>query len=254
VAGASKSPQIEARADQLAKPFLAGEFRLCLLDSFDLTVDGGHVRLPLSAQRLLAFLALHDRPLLRLHVSGVLWPDTPEERSCANLRSTLWRLRQPRFRIVEDSSKHLRLAPVVMVDIRELIDLAHRLNAGSIDFRIFDGARLNLSGELLPDWYDDWVLIERERLHQMRLHALEHVSAGMAEAGRFADAVEAGLAAVAGEPLRESAQRVLIRAYMLEGNQVEAVRQFHRYKSLLQKEIGLKPGRQIEDLLGSMAR
>ena len=69
----------------------ARPIRLALLNGFELTNRGLHVDIPLSAQRLLAFLAFQERPLLRLHVAGNLWPDSPEARATANLRSSLWR-------------------------------------------------------------------------------------------------------------------------------------------------------------------
>ena len=74
------------------------------------------------------------------------------------------------------------------------------------------------AGELLPHWYDDWVVIERERFRQLRLHALDALCESLAAAGRYAAAVEAGRASVAAEPLRESAHRLLIQAHLAEGN------------------------------------
>ena len=46
-------------------------------------------------------LALHDRPVLRAHVAGVLWPDSPQRRAAGNLRSALWRLARFPFRLLE---------------------------------------------------------------------------------------------------------------------------------------------------------
>ena len=138
---------------------------LALLDAFELRCDGEPVSLPPSAQRLLALLALRERPLLRLHVAGTLWLDTPEERASANLRSSLWRLNRPGPRLVDATSLQLRLAPEVRVDVRETAALAHRLLAASdgADGADVDLDPARLTGELLPDWYDDWVLIELAR-------------------------------------------------------------------------------------------
>ena len=61
--------------------------RLTLLNAFELVCHDVPVALPMSAQRLVAFLALHNRLLLRSFVAGSLWLDTPEERAHANLRS-----------------------------------------------------------------------------------------------------------------------------------------------------------------------
>jgi DNA-binding SARP family transcriptional activator len=109
-----------------------------------------------------------------------------------------------------------------------------------------------LSGELLPDWYEDWVLIEREHFRQLRLHALERLCVELTAAGRFAEATEAGLAAVQGEPLRESAHRVLISAYLAEGNPGEAVRQHAFFSRILKQQLGLEPSDLMTDLMRAL--
>ena len=96
-------------------------------------------------------------------------------------------------------------------------------------------------GTSCPDWYDDWVLLERERYRQLGLHALEALSERLTAARRFGPALEAALAAVAGEPFRESAHRVLIKAHLAEGNASEAIRQYHFYRKLLNDHLGLDP-------------
>jgi DNA-binding SARP family transcriptional activator len=105
------------------------------------------------------------------------------------------------------------------------------------------------AGELLPAWYDDWVLIERERVRQMRLHALERACQELAASGRFGQAIEAGLAAIAEEPLRESAHRILISAHLAEGNRIEALWQFEEYSRLMRDELQLEPSIQIRGLI-----
>jgi DNA-binding SARP family transcriptional activator len=112
-------------------------------------------------------------------------------------------------------------------------------------------ARLELSAELLPTWYDDddWLLVERERFHQLRLHALEALCQRLTAAGRYGQAVDAGLAAVAAEPLRESAQRTLIKAHLAEGNYGEANRQYELCRHLLAEELGVQPSNALRELV-----
>jgi DNA-binding SARP family transcriptional activator len=98
-----------------------------------------------------------------------------------------------------------------------------------------------LDGELLTGWYDDWVLVERERIRQLRLHALESLALTLAGQRRFALGLEAALAAVRAEPLRESAHRTVIQVHVLEGNVVEALRQAEHCRRLLRDELGLEP-------------
>jgi len=226
---------------------------LALLDAFELRLAGEPVLLPPSAQRLLALLALHERPLLRPRVAGTLWLDMPEERASANLRSSLWRLNRPGPKLVEATSLQLRLAPEMRVDVRETAALAHRLLAapdGPNGNEDLDPGRL--TGELLPDWYDDWVLIERERLRQLSLHALEALGERLLAAARLGEALEAALAAIVMEPLRESAHRLLIRIHLTEGNAAEAMRQYDLCRRLFREQLGLEPSPQLAQLVASL--
>jgi DNA-binding SARP family transcriptional activator len=223
--------------------------RLVLLGGFELLAGDTQLHVPLSAQRLLAFLALHDRPLSRLFVAGSLWPDTAESRSCANLRSTLWRLHKPGCQLVASAGQHLRLDASVAVDLHETMRLAQRALAATAELDAADLAKLYQAHDLLLDWYFDWVLIERERFRQLRLHALETLCQRLTVSGKFALAVQAGLAAVADEPLRESAQRALIGAYLGEGNRVDALHQYHAYRTTLRAELQLQPSHRMEALM-----
>jgi len=98
-----------------------------------------------------------------------------------------------------------------------------------------------LSADLLPDWYDDWVLVEAEDWRQLRLHALEALAGHLTGAGRWGEAVAAACAAVRGDPLRETSHAALIRVFLAEGNVSEAVREFTSYRALLHDELGLEP-------------
>lgn len=235
------------RIDPHAASAAAVPLRLRLLSSFELSAGDRVVIVPPSVQRLVAFLTLHNRPLLRHYAAGTLWPETSEQRAGANLRSALWRLNQLAQRPVDVTGPTLRLAAGVDVDVRERTVQAHRLlesDADELDETAF-------CDDLLPDWYDDWLVMERERFHQLRLRALECICDRLTAQGRFARALDAGLEAVAGEPLRESAHRALVRVHLAEGNRAEAVRQFQLYRRLLHEQLGLAPSTQIVDLLRS---
>jgi DNA-binding SARP family transcriptional activator len=221
---------------------------LALLGGFRLDRDGEILSLSLVDQRLVAFLALHNRPLQRTFVAGNLWIDNGEERASGNLRTALWRLRHVDERLIHASRNHLRLSAEVTVDLHAASARAHDvLRAGGMSAGDEDAIRL--AGDLLPDWYDDWVLIERERFRQLRLHALEALSAEFLAAGAHGLALEAGLACVAADPLRESAHRALIRVHLAEGNAAEAVRQYELYRRLLARELGLRPSGELEQMM-----
>jgi DNA-binding SARP family transcriptional activator len=256
-APASAGPDLRRRDPDLAPPWqLAGPMtrRLSLLGGFQLRCAGQHVAVARGGQRLLALLALQGRPLERLWVAGTLWLDATEERAGASLRSALWRLPHPGgSAVVEASATDLRLAGDLAVDVHELAARASGLDSPA-GCAAPDPEPSALAADLLPDWYEDWVLLERERYRQLRLHALEALCARLTEAGRFGAAVQAGLAAVAGEPLRESAHRTLIRAHLAEGNPGEAVRQYRLYRRLLAGELAIEPSAAIRGLVEPLLR
>jgi DNA-binding SARP family transcriptional activator len=227
--------------------------RVGLLDGFSLERSTDGVRtvvegLPRCAQRLIAHLSLSGRPA-RAAVAGQLWPDVPEDHAYGSLRSALWRVQKAVPGLVEVSGGGLGLARGVRVDVRDLRDWAQRVldpDAGVDDVPAPELAR---QGELLPGWYDDWVLVERERLRQLRLHTLEVLAERLARAGRYGEAVQAAYAAVCTEPLRESAHRAVVGVHLAEGNIAEAVRAYGVFRDLLAQELGVAPTTLMEGLM-----
>ena len=228
---------------------------LRLFETFGLVRDGRDIPMALGPQRLLALLALSEGSMARGVVAGTLWPDKTEERAAANLRSTLWRLRQPGLPLVVCRGNSLRLADSLEVDVHRQRTFCRRVNAHSVTLAEIDGFDLNdlLGGDLLPDWYDDWVLVVRERVRQMRLHAADMLCRLLTEAGRFSDAIDLGLVNVTAEPFRESAHRALIEVHLAEGNRSEAIRHFRRYCGLIRDELDIEPSRELRSLVGDLS-
>jgi DNA-binding SARP family transcriptional activator len=137
-----------------------------LLGKFAVMTEGRPVDLPRRAtQSLLAYLALAaGTPFRREQLAGLLWPDADETSAKGNLRHTLWQLRKalgPQEIIIAD-------------DLTLMFDPAvdYWLDAQRIGQKLAPGASAEeliaavsvYGGELLPGFYDDWVMLERERL------------------------------------------------------------------------------------------
>jgi DNA-binding SARP family transcriptional activator len=228
-----------------------GAPRVALLGAFGLSLAGREVLLSVPARRLLAFLALHDRAVLRDHVAEMLWLDSTQARAAGSLRSALFKLRQAAgSELVAASCGKLQLAVRVVVDAREAATWARRVLDPSTDVGDLHADGLAVAGDILPDWYDDWVALERERFRELRLHALETLCARLASAQRFAEAMEAGRAAIKGEPLRESAHRAVMSVHLAEGNRAEALEVYRRFRDRLQHDLGLAPSEHMDELLG----
>jgi SARP family transcriptional regulator, regulator of embCAB operon len=183
------------------------------------------VGIPRASQRLLAFLAIQGGMISRTAVAGTLWPDSTETHAYSNLRSALARLECTCRKTLQASKLALGLAGGVMVDARQAQTLARRLLDSAVRPEQSDlnsAAVATLSRDLLPGWYDDWVLVEAADWRLLRLHALEALADRLTAVGCWGQAAVAASAAVRADPLRESAHAALIQVHLAEGNQSEA--------------------------------
>jgi DNA-binding SARP family transcriptional activator len=226
-----------------------------LLGGFEAKVGEDVLTLQPAMQRVIALVALSPRGVDRCRAAFQLWPDTNEERAKANLRSTLWRLNKSCASIINATKTRLRLETDVWVDASDGIEALASLTpvdgigTGFNLLRPFQA----LQSELLPDWYDDWLVIERERLRQLTLSMLEHQGRSALESGETPRAVAAGLAAVAIDPLRESSRRLVVEAHLAQGNVIAAHEEFDRYRCTLADRSGLMPTAELHSLIAGVA-
>jgi DNA-binding SARP family transcriptional activator len=216
-------------------------YRLGLLGGFALSCDSEPIDLPVGTQRLIALLALRGR-LSRSRLAGTLWPETSEYRALASLRTVIWRVNQAAARLIDPSGAAVELGRSVDIDIRRLVCAAPGAMSSTTSTSV-DDILLSLTddGELLPDWEDDWLLTDRERLRQLRLHLLEAVAERLVDDGRYGLALEAALTALRADDRRESAHRTVIRIHLAEGNVFEARRAFELCRLVLERDVGVEP-------------
>lgn len=223
---------------------------LCLFGGPSVLQRGHRIVVPEGSQRLLVLVALRGGRVDRRSVAGSLWPNGTDDRAAGNLRSAMWRLRTAGLDLLSNERGVVTLHDRVDVDVRDVAAWADRLVRGTWteDDLVLAGRPLDPE-DVLPGWYEDWVIFERERLRQRVLHGLEALSTLLREQGRCAEAVEAALCAVHLEPLRESGQKALLLAHLAEGNQVEARRALDAYARLLRDELGLRTSTELTALL-----
>ena len=198
-----------------------------------------------KAQALLAYLALHPGAASsRDSLAGLLWSGTTDEHARHNLRQTLFALRQaiaPDPFIVEGELVGLRES-AVHVDVA-----AFECGVGRGTREALREATALYRGELLEGFrvdeapFDDWLATERLRLRELALTALERLLALDLTAGALEQAVGTGLRLLALDPLRESAHRTLMDAYVRQGRRTAALRQYQRCVEMLQRELGVAP-------------
>jgi DNA-binding SARP family transcriptional activator len=214
---------------------------LRLLNGFLLSRSGTEVVVTSGCQRLVALLAVQG-PCGRTVTAGTLWPDVPDARASGNLRTSLWRLNRQWPGLVHCSEQTLSLTPEINLDTvglttqaRAVADMTADLESGECYSGLID------AGELLPGWYEDWVILARERLRLLRLHALELLSERLLRQGQVMWAMESAMASVRSEPLRESAHHAVLAVHLACGNSDEARRYFEQVRRLLWSELGVEP-------------
>ena len=228
----------------------AGSMQLLVMSRFELRTKSSVISVPSIVERVFAFLAVREHPQLRSTIASTLWIDTTDDRAAANLRTALWKARQTVAEWFVAEGNRVALAPSVQTDLSSTVAQAKRLIRVGAPLEPRDSDPVGLTCDLLPEWDEEWILYERERLRQLRIHALEELCRKLSALGRSAEAVDAGLAAVAAEPLRESAQRALIGAYLDEGNVSESRRQYFCYRELLWEQLGLEPSHALRTMVG----
>jgi DNA-binding SARP family transcriptional activator len=234
----------------------SGRPTLALLGGFSLNVSGNSVNLPMHSRRVLAYVSLdkaHNHSCDRGILAERLWPEVNAERSRASLRTALWRIRQVSPDLVQVQPETVCLAPGVDVDVQQVRETAGRMIADPTSYSPESQHLLLRASELLPGWDETWLLLAREQLRQTRLHALETTAARLERLGRYPEAIDAILAAIADEPLRESAHAVLIDIHLSEGNASEALREFEAFTDLLWRELRIRPSPELHEKVGIRA-
>src|SRR5579859_7912671 len=222
-----------------------------LLGQFDIRRDGQPVHLPMqAAQALLAYLLL--KPGLaqrREKLAGLLWPDVPESSARANLRHTLWRVRKALGQCpttgrdyVSADEFTVTMDPAVdlWLDARLLAEPLDKSNA----LEALIAAVAAYRGELLPGFYDEWVLAERDVLQAAFEARAALLIDRLVEARRWADVLEYGERWIALGGAPEPAYRALMRAHGAQGNQAQVAATYHRCADALHHDLGLAPSEQ----------
>jgi DNA-binding SARP family transcriptional activator len=202
---------------------------------------------------LLAYLALHpDRPHPRDELMELLWPEVDPQAGRQRLRQALSSLRQ------QLEPRDLPAGSVLLADratvqlnteisTTDVLEFHAALQAGARAAgdeeraqRLTEAVEL-YQGELLPGYFDSWVLQEREWLAERYFEALHELLAHLEQAGEISRALQYAQRGVRADPLREAAQRGLMGLYAAAGQPDAALRQYRELERVLRQELGATP-------------
>jgi DNA-binding SARP family transcriptional activator len=231
--------------------------KLRLFGPPEVLIDDQPVKLARRKSRALVYyLATHSRPLRRESLLAIFWPDNPRPAAQQILRTTLHGLRKALGTSLLADGDEIGLAPNTQVDVQlfekqisisppDPAQLAEALQLYRGEF---------LEGSYLPDTpaYDNWLLLERERLQRLAVRGLTALSRLHETTGDYPAALDSLERALAFDPLQEDLQRESIRLLYLSGDRPAAIRRYDQLRRLLDEEMGVPPMLETRALYDAM--
>jgi DNA-binding SARP family transcriptional activator len=209
------------------------------------------------AERLLVYLLLHRRTHLRREqVAFSLWLDLPESEALATFRRALSDLRShlPGWEggdwvLVTPRDIQWNASAPFQLDLDEFERLARQATPNSLH-----AAASLYSGDLLPEFDDEWIVAERERLRGVQLEILSRLVAHHRAVHEFSLALECAQTALALDPLAENFHREVISIRYETGDRAGALAAYDRLCIQLRDELGVEPMPETYKLAQAIAR
>lgn len=226
-----------------------------------------------KVRALLVYLAVEaDRPHRRESLVGLLWPDCPEQVARHNLRQALLNLRlaigdriaRPPYLLISRGAIQFNRASDLTLDLAQFDAIFHACDQdrrrGGEDPSI-RAARLEemvklYRGEFLQDFFledsaefEDWVLVQRESLHQHVLTACSELASHYELHGDYQAARRHAQRQLELDPWREEAHCQMMRALVLDGQRTAALAQYETCRRVLAEELGVEPSAEMRGLV-----
>jgi DNA-binding SARP family transcriptional activator len=219
--------------------------RLSAFGGLQIEIQGRSIqRLPRIARNLLAYLIVHqDRPIARDLLAGTFWPDRSNSRARRALSQAAWQVRSALGAAADrleatPESLFFTLSSEDWFDVAAFEALAGDPEASAEKLeRAVDLQR----ADFLEGCYDDWALLERERLREIHLRCLERLVFLYKQTSDFEKALACARRLCTVDPLRESAHREVMRLLHLLGRGSAALQQYRILGDILAEELDVEP-------------
>jgi DNA-binding SARP family transcriptional activator len=197
---------------------------------------------PRKAIALLAYLILHrGRALSRAAVAEQFWPDEEDENARASLRRHLHRATSA----LPEAPPGRPWVIADKVTLRWNPDAALTIDTQAFEERSAAGeleAAVELyRGDYLDDFYDDWILPERERLRALQSANLVSLVDQRRRALDYPAAIRFAQSLLRLDPLREDAIRRLMSLRFAAGDRSGALADFETFSRRLHDELSTDP-------------
>ncbi|BAY23823.1 WD-40 repeat protein [Calothrix sp. NIES-2100] len=217
-------------------------------------------------QALLAYLVLHRHtPQSRQRLAFQLWTDSTDTQARTNLRRELHQLRQvlpdaDSFILADAKTLQWQSDALFILDVEQFAQALATAEAAQAAkdienaIQYFTQASSIYTGELLPDFEDEWIVLLREQLRHKYICALESLIQLLEAQGNYRVAIQSAQRLLEIEPLHEISYLSLMRLHSLLGDRTSALRVYHRCMTILREELGIDPSPSTRQLYEELLR
>jgi DNA-binding SARP family transcriptional activator len=218
---------------------------------------------------LLKYLLVHHKQKLPREVlMDTFWPDAEPETARNSLNVAIHNLRQSIRKLTEVplivfESGTYGLAPnlQVWIDVEEferaqktglLLEARHQLTAAIAEYEC--AVSLYQGDFLEENPYEEWTVLDRERLRTAYLEILDRLSQIYFSQERYSACRSACQLILNSDPCREDAHCLLMRCYSRQGQRHLALHQYQRCVRALREELDVEPTPETTQLYEAIRR
>jgi len=248
--------------------------RILFFGHFEMLCEEENITLGRNGKALtiLKYLLAHrSRPVSQDHLMGWLWPESNLKKARWSLNSAIHTLRKllsacpsptPLNYVVLEEG-YYRLCPFIQIatDVEDFDDLYERGRALERASRMEEASEhyekaieLYRGDYLIEDLYEDWTMVERERLSNAYMDMLGRLALYYMEVGQHQESIQACYRVLEKDRCNEDSFRLLMRCYVKLGLRGRALRQYRLCEKILRQEYGTAPSPETQALSRSIMK
>ena len=191
---------------------------------------------------------------LRSRIIDLLWSDRCDQQGRASLRHSLWSLKKSLNRgsgdVLQIDRKRVRLnTELCSIDISDFLELSESHRQADLEQAISIYRGEFLEGLVIRDIvWEEWLCLEKERLQLVYAAILSALSELYLAEKDVKNLIHTGRRLIDHDHLCEEGHRALMGGYTLGHQKSLALKQYERYREIIQAELNSNPEPKIQEL------